>query len=218
MANVEKEMATRPARWPLDTLDACIRDFLWRRAPGGGMDVKADDIPALCAVARSFDDAVWIACASRRGNGKMHSHQTKVSKDARREFGHRIIDRFDSSPLHGHRDPRKLEGLTFDQFYDKLWDIRPAGIGPLTTYDVATRVGAYLELEPESLYLHTGVRVGYEAMYSGSRRASLVAVRVPVYLWPTPLTQLSADMAEDFLCTYRDALAGIQRDSLGVPI
>lgn len=211
MANVEKEMATRPARWPLDTLDACIRDFLWRRSPGGGMDVKADDIPAMCAEATDFNAAVWIAVASKRRNGKMHSHQTKVTKDARREFGYRIIDEY-------HSDGRLSTPDNFDAFYDRLWDIRPAGIGPLTTYDVATRVGAYLELEPKSLYLHTGVRVGYEAMYSGSRRASAVAVRIPVYLWPTPLTQLSADMAEDFLCTYRDALARIKRDDLGVPI
>lgn len=217
MANVEKEMATRPARWPLDTLDACIRDFLWRRSPGGGMDVKADDIPAMCAEATSFEEAVWIACESRRRNRKMHSHQTKVTKDARREFGHQIIDRFDSSPLFGHKNPRKLEGITFDQFHDILWDIRPAGIGPLTTYDVATRVGAYLELEPDQIYLHTGARLGWTALW-GSFPVAVGAWRVPPELWPASLRALSADMAEDFLCTYRDALTRIKRDDLGVPI
>lgn len=207
MANVEKEMRTRPAREPLDTLEACIRDFRWRRAPGGGMDVKADDIPAMCAVADTFDDAVWIACASRRSNGKMHTHQTKVKLEARREFGYRIIELYHSEEW--------SDEFTFEQFYDALWKIRPAGIGPLTVYDVATRVGAFLKLEPVHIYLHTGARTGWEIL---TGRPSRGLVRVPPEDWPAPLRQLSADEAEDFLCTYRDALRAIRRGPDGRPL
>lgn len=211
MANVEKEMRTRPARWPLDTLDACIRDFLWRREPGGGMDVKADDIPAMCAEAANFEDAVWIACASRRRNGKMHSHQTKVPINARHEFARRIIDQV--RPLVN----RLVVWGDFDAFYDILWEIRPAGIGPLTVYDVATRVGAYLRLDPVQIYLHTGARLGWDAMWGGDRLGQ-ANVRVPKRIWPAPLRQLSADLAEDFLCTYRDTLRSIRRDLHGYPV
>ena len=207
--NVEKAMKTRPAREPLDTLAACIRDFQWRRAPGGGMDVFADDIPARCAAANGFEEAVWIACESRRGNGRMHSHQTKVPKDARREFAHRIVE-------YGRANAANAGPNTFDQFYDVLWEIRPAGIGPLTTYDVATRVGAYLELEPDKIYLHTGAWAGWKALWGPHPLAH--ATRVRRELWPVPLRELSADMAEDFLCTYRSALAGIRRDRIGNPI
>jgi len=211
MANVEKEMASRPAKWLLDTLDACIRDFLWRRAPGGGMDVKADDIPAMCAKATSFEEAVWIACESRRRSGKMHSHQTKVTKDARRALGHGMIDLWSSFP-------DALDAITFDKFHDDIWDIRPQGIGPLTVYDVAVRVGAYLGIEPKSLYLHTGARQGWDAMWGERRDAGVYDGRVSPNYWPPALLQLSADMAEDFLCTYRDALKGIRRNQYGVPI
>lgn len=214
MANVEKEMQRRPARWPLDTLDACIRDFLWRRAPGGGMDVKADDIPGMCAAAADFPDAVWLACASRRRNGRMHTHQTKVSVDARREFGYRIIETVE--PLISNLVVRD----DFDTFYDILWKIRPEGIGPLTTYDVATRIGAYLKLEPKSIYLHTGAMMGWEALWGGRRMVPQQGrvTRVPPEVWPEALRQLSADMAEDFLCTYRDALTRIERTPSGAPI
>jgi hypothetical protein len=212
MANVEKEMRLRPARWPLDTLDACIRDFLWRRAPGGGMDVKADDIPAMCAEADTFAEAVWIACASRRRNGKMHSHQTKVSVGARRQFGWEIIGQV------GSLVNNLVERNSFDDFYDILRKIRPAGIGPLTTYDVGTRIGAYLRLEPDKIYLHTGARLGWDAMWGERRTAGVYDGRVGRNFWPPALLQLSADMAEDFLCTYRDALKGIQRNQYGVPI
>ena len=211
MANVEKEMKLRPARWPLDTLDACVRDFLWRRAPGGGMDVKADDIPAMCAEAGTFHEAVWIACASKRRNGKMHSHQTKVKVEARRDFGWNIIQLHDSFP-------ETLLARTFDEFHDDLWDIRPVGIGPLTVYDVATRIGAYLKLEPDQIYLHTGARMGWDAMWGERRLAGVYDGRVSRNYWPMALLQLSADMAEDFLCTYREALAKIRRDSYGVPV
>lgn len=215
MANFEREMRLRPAKWPLDTLDACVRDFLWRRAPGGGFDVKADDIPAMCAEAKDFPDAVWMACASRRRNGKMHTHQTKVRVEARREFGARIIERYTWGE--GFSRPR-----TFDEFHDTLWDIRPEGIGQLTTYDVSVRAGAFLSLEPDKIYLHTGARQGWEAMWGGPRmiprQGTYPTVCVPREIWPRPLLRLSADMAEDFLCAYRDALKGIKRNPSGAPI
>ena len=199
-----REMVKRPPKWPLDTLEACIRDFLWRRAPGGGLDVLADDIPGMCLAATNFREAVWIACASKRRNGKMHSHQTKVAKDARREFGYRIIERGT------HIQILAFAGtLTFEQFHDDLWEIRPEGIGPLTVYDVATRVGAYLRIEPKDIFLHTGARLGWNALTGGMARAYGVTARVPPERWPAPLRQLSADMAEDFLCAYRSQLASL---------
>lgn len=211
--NVEKAMIARPARWPLDTLDACIRDFLWRRAPGGGMDVGADDIPAMCAEAPDFDDAVWIAVASKRRNGKMHSHQSKVTLDARRQFGYRIIVEF-------NEEGELSTPGTFDEFYDKLWEIRPPGIGPLTNYDVATRIGAYLELEPKQIYLHTGARQGWDAMWGPSQTwlQGRSPGRVDRSMWPVALLQLKADMAEDFLCTYRSVLSEIKRSEFGYPL
>lgn len=175
------------------------------------MDVKADDIPGMCLAAETFSEAVWIACASKRRSGRMHTHQTKVSIDARREFGWLIIERFEP-------DGRLYTPPTFARFHDILWEIRPAGIGALTTYDVATRVGAYLRLEPVDIYLHTGARMGWEALMGVHARAYGLTSRVPPERWPAPLRQLSADMAEDFLCTYRDTLRGIQRDSTGAPI
>lgn len=216
--NVDKALKTRPAREPLDTLDACIRDFLWRREPGGGMDVFADDIPAMCKAAHSFEDAVWIAVASRRMSGKMHSHQTKVPKDARREFGHLIIEAYpDIYRWHGW-PLLDMANPGFDEFHDFLWEIKPKGIGRLTCYDVATRVGAYLRIEPSQIYLHTGALQGWYALWGGKDRAPFGGGRVPRDRWPTYLRALSADMAEDFLCTYRSALAGIRRNKRGVPI
>lgn len=212
--NVTKAMKTRPAREPLDTLAACVRDFQWRRAPGGGMDIFADDIPAMCAAAKDFPSAVWTACASRRASGKMHSHQTKVKIEARREFGWVII--CEVGPL---VDNFVVRG-SFDAFFDKLWDLKPAGIGPLTCYDVAVRVGAYLKLEPTQIYLHTGARLGWEAMigYPVAGPFPGLPFRVPRSAWPLPLRALTADMAEDFLCTYREVLGSIARDAEGRPV
>lgn len=214
MANVEKEMIRRPAKWPLDTLEACIRDFQWRREPGGGMDVKADDIPGMCAEAGDFPSAVWYACASRRRSGRMHTHQTKVKVEARREFGYRIISHY---LIPGRWEPQTFRApADFHDFHETLWDIRPEGIGPLTTYDVATRVGAWLKLEPTRLYLHTGARMGWNAMW-GFPFMSLSRSILPDF-WPAALRMLSADMAEDFLCTYRDTLKGIARDRQSRPL
>jgi hypothetical protein len=138
----------------------------------------------------------------------MHTHQTKVSKDARREFAWRIIEAYGVTALPG----------TFSAFHDALWDLRPEGIGALTTYDVATRVGAWAKLEPVEIFLHTGARMGWEALMGVHARAYGKTSRVPPECWPVPLRQLSADMAEDFLCTYRDTLLKINRTPTGEPI
>ncbi len=75
------------------------------------------------------------------------------------------------------------------------------GIGELTTYDIAHRVGAYLGLEPELVYLHRGTRDG--AMILGIDR-KLRAIEPSVL--PSAFRRLRAYEMEDALCIYKDEL------------
>ena len=52
------------------------------------------------------------------------------------------------------------------------------GIGSLTVYDTATRIGAFLKLEPDRVYLHAGTRDGARAL-GFDQRDSLSASELP---------------------------------------
>lgn len=205
--DITKLFEKAPPREPLLTLATLVRDWNWRTAPGGGLDLRRDAVVAYTGEAKNFRQAVYRAVASRDRNGKMHNHQTKVPELIRQEFGGRIVGvwQYDWP----NRSPRSFDGL-----YDALVELRPKGIGPVTTYDVAVRLGAWLGLRPGSLYLHAGVRQGWEALWGPELRHRHLrgCFRVGRYNWPKELQEMDADDLEDFLCTYRAVFPSIEFD------
>jgi hypothetical protein len=75
------------------------------------------------------------------------------------------------------------------------------GIGPLTIYDTAQRIGVYLKLSPEDVYLHAGVIKGAKALGMNARKAKL-----PKSAFPLEFQKLSAGQIEDCLCIYKKHL------------
>lgn len=204
MVDAAKAFLKEPPLEPLHSLDAIVRDFQWRYVDRK----KTDQVIEWCRVAPDFPTAVQRAVESRGEDGKHHNHQSKVDLHARRRFGRRIIRAGSAG---------RLPMDDFDDLHDHLDDIKPYGIGPVTVYDVAVRVGAYLVIEPKSVYLHAGVRKGFDAlvtslMNSGSPKFAnqlnmmRVEGKVPVRMFPPPLRTMRADDVEDILCTYRGVL------------
>lgn len=192
--DIQREFAARPPREELTTLSALVRDWTWRTEE---KTLIRDPVMDWCVEARSFTEAAERACRSRGANGKMHNHQSRVTGKARRQLYNRIVRRI--RPEHrGFKD--------FDDLYDTIEEMAPSGIGPVTIYDVAVRLSAYLGIEPTSLYLHAGVREGWNAL---SNSLSVGVKRIPRNFWPAPLRALPADEVEDFLCTYRSVLGDV---------
>jgi hypothetical protein len=78
------------------------------------------------------------------------------------------------------------------------------GIGELTIYDTAHRIGAYLRLAPENVYLHAGTRQGAKALGFKGSWAS-----IPRREFPKALSRLRANEIEDCLCIYKNNLRSI---------
>lgn len=76
------------------------------------------------------------------------------------------------------------------------------GIGPLTVYDTAHRLGAYLRLSPEVVYLHAGTRLGAQALGLNWRAESL-----PMTDFPRAFQRLTPEQVEDCLCIYKAELS-----------
>ena len=179
-----------PPREPLTSIGALVRDFKYRYGPGKVGHDYVDHVVFYCGKSKSLSEAVKRACASRDANGKMHNHQSRVREVDRQRFANEIVAR---GPL-----IQKAKG--FDELFDIIEGVAPPGIGPVTVYDVATRINGYLLLPQSSLYLHAGVRIGWKLLY-GNRSPN--EKRVPM---PKELKGLSADDAESFLCAYRGLL------------
>ena len=73
------------------------------------------------------------------------------------------------------------------------------GIGPLTQYDIAWRIGAFLSLEPDVVYLHSGTRDGAVALGYPRWRSFLRVCELP-----EPVQSLTASEIEDYLCIFKD--------------
>lgn len=75
------------------------------------------------------------------------------------------------------------------------------GIGELTVYDTALRIGAKLGLLPKKVYLHAGTRAGARALGLNWKATSLAVRELP-----SELLTLTPHEIEDCLCIFKDKL------------
>jgi hypothetical protein len=78
------------------------------------------------------------------------------------------------------------------------------GIGELTVYDTALRIGARLGHLPTKIYLHAGTRAGARALNLDWRAKTLAIREVP-----SALRVLAAHEIEDCLCIFKDQLGDV---------
>jgi len=175
------------------SLNDLVSDFKQRRRDPQSLFVRdRDNILGYCEEQPTLQQAIKVACASLRPNGKMHNHQCKVPASAKAGLAKRLIQ-------------RRLRLRRCRSFSDLLAEVEDAGSrvrgsGPVFAYDVATRVGAYLGLEPELVYLHAGCEQGARAL------GLPIGVDLQQADLPKPLRRLTPDETEDFLCGYRVVL------------
>ena len=139
----------------------------------------------------SWLQAVKRAWESIMPNGKMHGHQYRVGEQKLSE-GLQICQSHNRQPD------------SFNDFHDiYCWiesitkDVKR--IGSLTTYDVARRLGAWLDLKPQKVYLHAGAM-------RGARKLGIQGDMVSLDNFPSEIQKLGATHAENFLCIYKDYL------------
>jgi hypothetical protein len=182
-----------PKKGQFHTLDDIVDDWIFRFGEEGVSKHMRDEVVDYCMEAGSWQEAVIRACKSRRPNGKMHNHQSRVPENVRELFNYRIMK----------EEEMLMTAQNFDELHDALDTIKPFGIGPVTLYDIATRIAAYMKLEPTSLYLHAGVREGWKCLYG---KRSPDGERIPKAQLPKPLQRIPCDQVEDMLCAYREYL------------
>jgi len=140
-------------------------------------------------IQRNLPDAITKAAMAELPNGDRFFHQWRIP-------GPVLVQARDVLLKLDYGNIR-----TFNELYEKVAvALRPIrGIGLLTIYDTAHRLGAYFKLSPEEVYLHAGVRAGAKALGLGDWRAKL-----PMSVFPPTFQRLRPEQVEDCLCLYKN--------------
>lgn len=146
--------------------------------------------------AESLEAAVAMATACTNERGKRHSHQRRIPGASLKAM-HRKVSALDL-----------LRSKSFDDLHEAILNATASirMIGPLTVYDVAARIGAYLELAPKHVYLHAGTREGAKALGLGAGRS-----RIEQSDLPPEFGRLTPAECEDVLCIYKELFAHAAR-------
>jgi hypothetical protein len=140
--------------------------------------------------------AIEYAALSKLPGGDRHPHQYRRSTQTLAEAERRL--QAISSELRRCRS----FGNLYTRILKEIGNIHD--VGPLTVYDVANRIGAYLKLEPEEVYLHAGTAAGAKSLGLNCHREKFGPVELP-----PAFIQLKPREIEDCLCIYKDQFTHI---------
>src|SRR5688572_7526332 len=99
---------------------------------------------------KSLAEAIRVATLSIDTYGKRHPHQYRRSQTTLNVWYDSVLCR-----------KRKIQKVqSFQDLIEFLQSIIVKEIGDLTVYDTATRIGAFLQLYPDRIYLHAGTKEG----------------------------------------------------------
>jgi len=170
---------------PLQILERIVADYIKRKRPHVARLLR------FYARQPSLADAVEKAAYAKAPDGRKHSHQWRLPRRAS-EKAHAALERADLGRCRPFADlhaavERAIGGI------DK--------IGVLMIYDTALRLGAFLGLEPDVVYLHAGARDGAAALGIDRSRETAHADELPA-----PFRALRPREIEDCLCIYKAQL------------
>jgi hypothetical protein len=131
--------------------------------------------------------AIEFAALSKREDGSRHPHQNRIPEKTLAKAEKRLQK---CAPEIQHcRSFDELHDLICQEFEDI------SGIGKLTRYDIATRIGAHLGLEPKLVYLHAGAA-------AAAKRLGFHGDTIDPNELPAAFHRLRPDEIEDCLCVY----------------
>ena len=132
-----------------------------------------------------------LAARATDRRGKRFCHQNKIRRAALPEAEKLLLEQSDVL-----RECRSFHELWL-LIKQTLQHVR--GLGELYIYDTALRIGAFLNLEPDRVYMHRGTRDG--AKHFGFLTRDREWLNLSEF--PRSLRELSALEIEDILCIYK---------------
>lgn len=169
------------------TLDEIVADYIHEYRDRARAEMRFFEIQ------RSLSDAIKKAALCELPSGKRHPHQRRIPRA--------LLEEVETS-LQGIR--RRLSNAEDFAAIHRLIEKEIGGIngiGALTVYDIAHRIGAHLKKAPQRVYLHAGTRAGAHVF-------NIDGERFDPKVLPKAFSRLTPSEIEDCLCVYKDELRG----------
>lgn len=165
------------------SLEECVADYIkkYRRHFEREFSIFANSASAL--------EAVTLAASCQTAEHKRHPHQCLIRKDAMKIIPGKLTSGLDE--VCASKNFEELHQIVNNRIGTVF------GIGELTVYDISLRIGVFLGLSPEKVYLHAGARDGAKAL-------GLSGKVLDREVFPRPFDPLTAAEIEDCLCIYKD--------------
>jgi len=145
-----------------------------------------------CRNQENVEDAIIYAALSENHLGKRNSHQYRLKKITLEQFAASLLDVKEEI----------MKAKSFEELFGIIEFNKPKGVGDLTCYDAALRIGAKINLYPEKIYLHTGTRRGAEKILGKKvNRKFILKSELPDSFQNAAIS--SAEI-EEILCMYKD--------------
>lgn len=155
---------------------------------------EPDQHLAFCVEQESLTDAIQVAAKAVDGNNKTHFHQRRVGRTALNNWAEKLAIL--------EEDLKK--STNFDDVFAIIDRANSENIGELTVFDTAFRIGNFLKLFPEKIYLHSGTRKGAEQLLGDLEgKKSLLLKEFPA---PFQEAEITPTDIEEILYIYRDEI------------
>jgi hypothetical protein len=146
----------------------------------------------FCVQQKSLVDAIVVAAKAINEQNKIHGHQRRIGRVKLNEFAEQLK----------LKETAISKAKNFDNLLSIIKQVKMDGIADLTYYDTATRIGAYLNLFPDKIYLHTGTRVGAQNLLGSLNGKTFLQLNeLPKEFRKHDLT---ASEFEDILCIFKN--------------
>ena len=144
-----------------------------------------------CVNQTQFENVIIYAALAENHLGKRNNHQRRIKKVNLEKFAANLVDKID-----------QIEKVkSFDELLKVIESQKVKGVGKLTCYDTAHRIGAKLGLEPDLIYLHAGTKSGAKKLLDDQLpKKHLRKVDLPS---PFQRADLTPAEIEDILCIYK---------------
>jgi len=145
-----------------------------------------------CKNQEHIEDAIIYAALSENHLGKRNSHQYRLKKITLENFAAKLVDVKEEI----------IDAKSFEELFGIIEFNKPQGVGDLTCYDAALRIGARINLYPEKIYLHTGTRRGAEKILGKKVNRKFILQSDLPELFQNE--NISNAEIEEILCIYKD--------------
>jgi len=149
-----------------------------------------------CMQQTELHKVIEIAACAVDENNKIHEHQRRVGKIKLQEFANLLKQK--------EQEIKKVK--KFDELLNIIKSIKCYRIGELVRYDTAERIGFFLKIYPEKIYLHAGVKVGVKNLLGNLYRKNFLIIDDLPYELKKYKSEFNLQFYdfESIFCQYKD--------------